>query len=455
MINPKTKILVADNERYFVQKLKTWLTEDGYEVVTLANSSRALEKLVSNEFAIFLTELKLSDIGSIELLSRLKEKQIHTQTIIITGRGTILSAVNAIKKGAFDYLLKPVEKNQLRKVVSNAAEHYQNLDSNKRAERKLHSHMRFDDIIGQSSQMLEVYRLIDLVADTTANVIITGESGTGKELVARAIHKKSSRSQGPFIAVNCSAFPRDILENELFGHEEGAFTGAMKQKAGCFELATEGTLMFDEICDMPLETQAKLLRALEERRFRRLGGKKEIAVDVRVISASNKKLEQAVNEKTLREDIYYRLSVFEIELPPLRERRGDIPVLMSFFLKLFTKKNDKPVKSFSPKAFEVLTQYRWPGNVRELRNTIERAVVLCGDATIQIKHLPVRIVTPDSKKFDIKIILGSTLDDAERELIFKTLDFVHNNKTKAAQVLKISLKTLHNKLNLYKAEKLN
>ncbi len=454
MPSKNKKILVADDEGYIVKGLHALLYEEGYEVATAFSGTEALEKLGREDYAVVLVDLTLPDLSGIELLTELRRKNILTETIIITGKGTVSTAVEAMKLGAYDYLEKPVAPDRLRTVIAKALEHYRLVVSHRKLQQELKHLTRYEELIGQSKEMQRVYKLIDAVADTTANVVITGESGTGKELVARAIHKKSGRRDGPFIAVNCSAFPTEILENELFGHEQGAFTGALKEKPGCFELAHTGTLFLDEICEMPLEIQAKILRALEERRFRRLGGKKEIEVDVRVISASNKKLEKAVEEKTLREDIYYRLSVVEIELPPLRERTSDIPLLMNEFLKLFSQTHDKKVSKFSPRAFEVLNRYHWPGNVRELKNTIERAVVLCKGDTIEVTDLPDRIINPNGTKHEIHIRIGTSLEITERELILKTLEHVNNNKTRAAQILGISLKTLHNKLNQYRREAL-
>lgn len=309
----------------------------------------------------------------------------------------------------------------------------------------------FGQLVGQSDAMLELYDLIEAVAVSTANVIIGGESGTGKELVAQALHTRSLRRKEAFVAVNCSAFPREILENELFGHEHGAFTGALKEKPGCFELADKGTLFLDEICEMPLDIQAKMLRVLEQRSFRRLGGRKEVEVDVRIIAASNKNLERAVREKSLREDLYYRLCVIEIQLPPLRERAGDLVLLIDNFLTIFREKNKKDVWSLSTECLKALGCYHWPGNVRELKNTIERAVILSTRSTLQLDDLPQRIIEPENGTLDIRIPIGTTLVASERQLIYKTLEFASNNKTKAAQILGISLKTLHNKLNQYRS----
>ncbi len=450
MIQKNARILVADDEEIVLSTVKTVLKGSGYQVETVSSGTAALERLTSGDFDLFLVDLTLPDIGGIELLATLKEQGILTETIIFTGRASVASAVEAMKKGAYDYLAKPIEADRLRMTILKAIEHYHLVISNKQLKRQLQTLTHYDEIIGQSNEMLNIYRMIEVVANTTANVVITGESGTGKELVARAIHRKGNRSEGPFVAINCSAFPLEILENELFGHEQGAFTGALKEKPGCFELADKGTLFLDEICEMPIETQAKILRALEERRFRRLGGKKEVEVDVRVISASNVKLEKAVEEKRLREDIYYRLSVVEIELPPLRERPGDINLLVQEFLSLFSHKNNKTVARLAPEVIDMLHWHSWPGNVRELRNAIERAVVLCDSDTVHIKDLPPRVINPNGGMIDVQIPLGSKLEFAEKEMIFHTLEYTKNNKTRAAKTLGISLKTLHNKLNHYK-----
>lgn len=446
------RILIADHNRFPDEDLVSLLNQKGYQVATANSGAAALDKLVEKEYALLLANLNLPQLDGLQLLAEIKKRAIPTETIIISGNGTVSGAVEAIKSGAFDFLIKPLDVNRLKTTIAGAIEKYETSVSPGGNKDFLHP-IWYEDIIGQSKEMIEIYKLIDAVADTTANVVITGESGTGKELVACAIHKKSERCEGPFVAVNCSAFPKEILENELFGHEEGAFTGALKEKPGCFELADTGTLFLDEVCEMPMETQAKILRAIEERRFRRLGGKDEIEVDVRVISASNQKLEQAVEEKVLREDIYYRLSVVEIELPPLRERNGDVPLLIHDFLKMFSERNRKKVRQFSPEAMDVLNSYTWPGNVRELKNTIERAVVLCRGETVRVKELPQRIVHSDGEKVAVQIPVGTKLDMAEQKLICKTLQFVNNNKTRAAKILGISLKTLHNKLNQYKSKK--
>jgi DNA-binding NtrC family response regulator len=385
----------------------------------------------------------------LQLLRDLRQQNLPSEFIIVTGHGTIDTAVQAMRDGAYDYLTKPVDATRLRLVIEKAVERYGLVAANRRMAKQLLALSSFGELIGQSEAMRGVYKLIEAVANTDTSVLITGESGTGKELVARAIHQRGSRSSGPFVGINCSALPSEILENELFGHEKGAFTGALIQKPGCFELADGGTLFFDEIGEMPFELQAKLLRVLEERKFRRLGGRKEIEVNVRIISATNRNIRQAVKEKQVREDLFYRLAVMEIELPPLRERIGDLQLLADHFLRHFSEKTGKKISGFSRQAMAILTSHAWPGNVRELRNIIERAVVLCTSRHITPAELPKHLLD-GSESADVKIPIGTMIEEAERRIILKTLEANANNKTRAAEILGISLKTLHNKLNLYR-----
>ncbi len=444
------KILIVDDEDYIIEGLTVILKPEGYTIDSANDGEEALKKLREDAYALALIDLDIPKLDGLELLAEIKKNELVTEVVIITGKGSIHTAVEAMKNGAYDYLTKPVETDRLKSLVSKALEHYQLLVSYRNLETQLRHLTRYESLIGQSTQMRDVYRTIDAVADSTANVVITGESGTGKELVARAVHNKSNRARGPFIGLNCAAFPREILENELFGHEAGAFTGALKEKAGYFELSHGGTLFLDEVGEMPPEIQAKFLRVLEERSFRRLGGKKEISVDVRIISATNRNLEQALEEKTLREDLYYRLCVVEIKMPPLRDRMGDIELLALEFTKIFVEKNKKKVRGISPKCFNMLNHYSWPGNVRELKNVIERAVILSRSNTIELEDLPPRITQAKLGVQQINLPLGTTLDECEKEIIFRTLDHTENNKTQTAKILGVSLKTLHNKLNQYK-----
>ncbi|MFQ5637504.1 MAG: sigma-54-dependent transcriptional regulator [bacterium] len=450
-----SRILIVDDEQAITQGLSELLKEEGFITETVADGKKALSMIEKNPFELVLLDLMIPGLTGLELLAEIKKREFLTEVIIITGKGTIHTAVEAMKSHAYDYLTKPVEPIRLRAVVAKALEHQSLIKKTQRLEQKIKSMTRYEDMVGHAEKMQQIYRLIDAVADTTASVLITGESGTGKELVARAMHKKSSRAAGPFIAVNCSAFPHDILENELFGHEKGAFTGALSEKAGCFEMANGGTLFLDEIGEMPADTQAKLLRALEERSFRRLGGSKEVKVDVRVLAATNKDTKKALQEGTLREDLYFRLSVMEIEMPPLRERMSDLKPLLTEFLNHFNEKHNKQVSGFSKECYEIFSTYPWPGNVRELKNLVERAVILCTDKEIEVKHLP-KLLTSESDKSagdSESIVVGKTLYEIEKEVIFKTLQLTDNNKTQAAQMLGISLKTMHNKLNKYYLEK--
>jgi len=450
MLKRKEKVLIADDEDYIIEGLLALLEEEGYAIETARDGADALDILMKKPIGLVLADLDMPKINGLELLSQIKQKELLTEVIIVTGKGSIHTAVEAMRNGAYDYLTKPVEADRLRSVIPKALDHHQLVISHRELEAQLRNLTRYDSLIGQSPQMKEVYKLVDAVADSTANVIITGESGTGKELIARAIHNKSNRADQPFIAVNCAAFPREILENELFGHESGAFTGALKEKQGVFELADKGTLFMDEVGEMPMDIQAKILRVLEERAFRRLGGKKEISVDVRIIAATNRDLDQALEEKTMREDFYYRLSVVEIESPPLRDRLGDIELLAMDFMRSFSEKNNKNISGISPKCLTTLTRYSWPGNVRELKNVIERAIILSRTDTLECKDLPSRITEAKSSNQKLSIDLGTPLAEIEKEIILRTLDQEQNNKTHAAKALGISLKTLHNKLNQYK-----
>ncbi|MCH8871491.1 sigma-54-dependent Fis family transcriptional regulator [candidate division KSB1 bacterium] len=450
--NLKYQILIADDEPAITVGLAELLELEGYETTTVNDGQEALKQIEEKPFHIALLDLVMPGLDGLQILNEINKTGLSTTVIMISGKGSTETTVKAIKSGAYDYLDKPVDPNRLRTIIAKALEHQSLVKKNKELEQKVQSLSRYNDMVGQDEKINEVYHLIDAVADTSASVLITGESGTGKELVARAIHQKSSRLKGPFIAINCSALPRDILENELFGHEKGAFTGALKEKPGCFEMADGGTLFLDEIGEMPNDTQTKLLRVLEEMSFRRLGGTKEVTVDVRVVAATNREIQKAIKNGLLREDLYFRLSVMEIELPSLRERMSDLLPLINEFLKIFNERNKKEVKGFSPECLEVLRKYHWPGNIRELKNLVERTVILCEGDTVELKHFPKHILAAPQKKRGESIELGRELQEIEKDVIFKTLKMTHNNKTKAAQILGISLKTMHNKLNKYYIE---
>jgi DNA-binding NtrC family response regulator len=446
------RILIADDEASITEGLGDMLSLEGYQTETVNDGISALKMLREHPFHLVLVDMMMPGKNGLEVLETVKKDGLETEVIIITGKATISTAVDAIRAGAYDYLTKPVDPGRLKAIIPKALERRNLVVTNKKLTHQLESLSGYDELVGAHESMRAVYQLIDAVADTTANVFITGESGTGKELVARAIHKRSGRSAGPFIAMNCSAFPRDILENELFGHEKGAFTGAVKEKPGCFEMADGGTLFLDEIGEMPADTQSKLLRVLEDKRFRRLGGTKELTVDVRFVSATNVEVSKALEQGTLREDLYFRLSVMDIEMPSLRNRISDLGLLLEGFLDYFNKKNDKRIQRFSSECLDLMRTYLWPGNVRELRNAVERAVILCNEDTIEPKHLPKQIFSNQPKDSEEGISIGRTLAEIEKEVIFKTLKMMDQNKTKAAQVLGISLKTMHNKLNKFLAD---
>jgi DNA-binding NtrC family response regulator len=383
------------------------------------------------------------------LLKYIADKQQLTEVIVISERSDVNTAVSLMKAGAYDVLVTPVEPIRLLQSADDALAKYSEKKARRRTEERNRVLTNFEEIVGESPAIKILRQTINTVAPSDANVFVWGESGTGKELVAKALHAKSRRASKPFIAINCAALPKDILENELFGHEKGAFTGALNQKPGCFELADGGTLLLDEIGEMSTETQAKLLRAIEEQSFRRLGGRQEIKVDVRVVAATNREVTSALDQGILRSDLYYRLSVVELELPPLRNRKPDILPLANHFLRLFGMKYGKEIKGFTSDYIEMLQSYHWPGNIRELRNAIERAVVICPGESISVLDLPEKILKTQNEIMHISIPIGSSVEEAEKKLILETLASVGNNKAKAARILGVSRKTLHNKLHSF------
>jgi DNA-binding NtrC family response regulator len=374
--------------------------------------------------------------------------------LLLTAQGSIDIAVDAMKSGAYDFIQKPVDPTRLRQILQNAASQRGTSLELEATRRKLRDTGLFGQMVGSSKSMQEIFHLVEMVAPSTASVLITGESGTGKEMVARTIHEMSPRKPKPFVAINCSAIPETLIESEIFGHEKGAFTGALERRAGCFELAEEGTLLLDEIGEMPAATQAKLLRVLEDRKLRRLGSKVETPVDVRVLAATNKVPEEAVARGELRGDLYYRLNVFNIHLPPLREHKEDLPQLVDALLADMNQKHGRNVGGVSDSVLHAFNNYNWPGNVRELRNTLERAVIVCEAGMVEPKHLPPNFGSSGLKMAasdgaGIRLEVGTTVEEAEKMLILKTLAATNNNKTRAAEILGISLKTLHNKLKEY------
>jgi DNA-binding NtrC family response regulator len=433
------KVLIADDEKNVAEGLQMILSEDGYQAEMATDGQEAWDKVKSDEFGLVLADLKMPEMDGLELFAKMRENGIGSEFIMITGEASVDSAVEAMRHGAYDYLTKPLDVDRLKALIQKALEKYDVRTSNLQLQKKLESLTKYEDMIGQSEEMREIFTVIEAVAPSNASILVNGESGTGKELVARAIHQKSSRAKGPFIALNCGAFPREILENELFGHEKGAFTGATNEKAGAFELADGGTLFLDEVAEMESDVQVKFLRALEQRAFRRLGGKKEISVDIRVIAATNKNVEKALEDGDLREDLYHRLAVIPIALPPLRDRGGDLKLLAQEFLERFAEEHDKEIEGFSEGALEFVQTYAWPGNVRELKNAVERAVILAKGGKIAAADLQSRAALDEK---EARVPLGASLEEAERIMMLKTLAFANGDVKKAASILGCTQKKL-------------
>jgi DNA-binding NtrC family response regulator len=454
------RVLIADDEQDSRNALALLLSGWGYEVIEAADGREALDHANESRPTVIITDLVMPGMDGLALLEALRADLPASSVILLTGHGTIETAVAAMKEGAYDYLTKPVDVRRLRALVAKAAEKSEVLREVTLLRRQLGSVVAMGQLIGSSGPMQEIYRIVQQAAATTAPVLIAGESGTGKELVARTIHTLGARAKGPFVAVNCSAIPESLLESELFGHERGAFTGALERRAGYFELADGGTLFLDEIAEMSAALQAKYLRVLQDGVIRRLGGKTELKVDVRVIAATNKDPVVAMKQGTFREDLFYRLNVFSLTLPPLRQRRDDIPLLADAFIAEFAAKYDKTAKSLTEDALEILKAHAWPGNVRELRNCIERAVIGSDGFQISAALLPLGLRPtparpappgPAAPAGAAEPSPNMTLDESERILILKTLAALGNNKTRTAETLGISLKTLHNKLRRYQA----
>ena len=450
-----TKILVVDDEINQRSALAGVIMRWGYEVITAQNGADALMKLKNFDADVVITDLNMPELDGKGLLEELHKVTSSPLAIVLTAFGSIETALETVHDlGAFWYLEKPVQTAALKMILERAVEKRRLANHAGRLERELASRGVLGELVGESTPMQEIFHLLQQAAPTKATILITGESGTGKELTARAIHELSPRRTGPFFAVNCAAMPEALMESELFGHEKGAFTGAVERRAGCFELARGGTLLLDEIGDMPLNTQAKLLRVLEERRVRRLGSSREIELDVRVVASTNQNLKEAISKGTFREDLFFRLNVFEIRLPALRERRGDVPRLAEELIAALNEKHETRVTDLSPEVATVLAGYDWPGNVRELRNVLERAVILTGEGTITAAQLPRGFAgrpEPASREAGDAVILepGTTVAEAERSLIEMTLRHTGNNRTRAAEILGISPKTLFNKLKEY------
>ncbi len=458
------RVLVVDDEESQRTALAGMIALWGYSVETAADGQDALEKLASFPAHVIVTDLMMPRMSGQEFLRRLKDEGNPAAAIVQTAFGNLETAVATIHDlGAFWFLEKPVQSEALRLLIERGAVQSHLTEHAERLQRELSYHGVLGEITGQSKKMQEVFTLIQQVAPSRAAVLITGESGTGKELAARAIHSLSPRASSPFVAINCAAMPDTLIESELFGHEKGAFTGAVERRIGCFELAQNGTVLLDEIGDMPAATQAKLLRVLEDQRVRRLGGKSEIQLDVRVIASTNAPLEAAMREGRFREDLFYRLNVFPIPMPALRDRKEDIPVLLTALLEVINRKHGTRVADATPEAIDRLMAHSWPGNVRELRNVVERAAILAGEGAIRPEHLPAGFAgagapparpaaAASSEGGELRVSVGTTIEQAERGLIELTLEHTKNNKTRAAEILGISQKTLFNKLKEYGAQ---
>jgi DNA-binding NtrC family response regulator len=448
------KILIVEDEENERTGLSELISSWGYRTETARDGMDGLAKAEEWTPSIVITDLKMPRMGGIELLERLAEQAQAMAVILVTAQGTIDSAVQAMRLGAYDYITKPIDTQRLRSMLQNASALLGTRAELESTRKRLRDSGSLGQLRGTSKKMQEIFRLIELVSPSTASVLITGASGTGKELVARTIHQLSPRKDRPFVAINCAAIPETLIESEIFGHEKGAFTGALERRTGCFELAEGGTILLDEIGEMPFATQAKLLRVLEDHKLRRLGSKVETSVDVRVLAATNKVPEDAVACGELRGDLYYRLNVFNIHMPPLREHKEDIPDLVQLLISEMSSKHNRKVSTVSEAVMNLFANHTWPGNVRELRNTIERSIIVCDGGMIETKHLPPGFghAIPRTGAHDpdaIRLGVGTTVGEAEKMLILKTLESTGNNKTKAAEILGISLKTLHNKLKEY------
>lgn len=471
------KVLIVEDEEHARTGLTELVESWGYRASSASNGVEGLEKTIQWSPAIVVTDLKMPRMDGMMLLNRITDMPERIAVVMLTAQGSIESAVEAMRLGAFDYLPKPVDPVRLKQILHTATlqkETDVELEPQRRLARDSGT---LGAMVGNTPAMKAIFKLIERVAPSNVPVLITGESGTGKELVARALHDLSARRTKPFVAVNCAAIPETLIESEIFGHEKGAFTGAVERRAGCFELAEEGTLLLDEIGEMPAATQAKLLRVLEDRAFRRLGSKVETPTNVRIVAATNKNAQDAVENGELRGDLFYRLNVFNIQMPALREHRGDVKMIAEKMIDDMNERHGCSVAGMSDELVERMVGYDWPGNVRELRNMIERATILAGTGTIGTEHLPPRFgesgfappvrqvrsargngpvptMTAEERRVDDRMVsveVGTTVDELERQLILKTLQSTLNNKTKAAEILGISSKTLQNKLKEYNA----
>jgi DNA-binding NtrC family response regulator len=444
-------VLVVDDEKEMVELISATLKKGNYQVDSAHDGNKAIEKIRGNAYDLVITDLKMPKVSGMDILREAKRVSTDTNVVMITGYATISSAVEAMKQGAFDYIPKPFSKDELNLVAKRVFDYRRLVMENQHLKSELAEKYDYHNILGRSEAMRKVFETIEMVGPSNSTVLIQGESGTGKELVARAIHYSSPRAENPFVKLNCAAVPEGLMESELFGHEKGAFTGAVRKTKGRFERADKGTLLFDEISEMSYNLQAKLLRVLQEREFERVGDGATQRVDVRILATTNRNLREEVKAKAFREDLYYRLNVVPVFLPPLRDRKEDIPMLVEYFLDRFCYENGVERKVIDEEGLGILQSRDWPGNVRELEHTIERAVVLSRGEKILPELLMLEGV-PDGDGGGEIAEVGITLDEMERRLILKTLEREGGNKTRTANILGISVRTLRNKLNRYRRE---
>ncbi len=447
------RILVVDDEDGMRRLLSRVLTREGYETSAVGSGAEALRLVASERFDLVVTDIKMPEMDGLQLLAELKEYEPSLPIIVITAYGTIENAVQALRSGAYDYIAKPFENDEIKLTVAKAFERERLLAENRYLHAELEGRYDFSGIVGGSLAMQQVYDMASSVAVSNANVLITGESGTGKELLARSIHYSSLRKEKPFVVLNCAAISEGVLESELFGHEKGAFSGALDTRKGRFERADQGTLFIDEVAEMSMAAQVKLLRVIQEHEFERVGGNKTISVDVRIVAATNKKLEEQVKNGHFREDLYYRLNVVNINVPPLRSRREDVEPLSRFFLEKYTAETGKKITDLSPRALSCLLAHDWPGNVRELQNAIERAVVLSKGSVLTPRDFPQGMQGDDQICLQIPEKGGSLtdiLEDLERQLIIQTLQREDGSQTRAAETLGIKRTTLRYKMEKYR-----
>jgi len=447
----KLNILIVDDEKNIREGLGSSLEMDGYNILLAENGRAGLNIVNTRDIDLVISDLKMPGVSGEELLKNISASNPTIPVIILTGHGTIESAVNAMRDGAFDFLTKPVNLDRMSLLVKRALENRQLILQHRELQKeveKMTKNNKFSSIIGKSAPMRRVLDIVEQVAETKASVLITGESGVGKELIAEAIHNLSARKEKKLVEVHCAALAESLLESELFGHEKGSFTGAIARKKGRFELSDGGTIFLDEIGEISQQVQIKLLRVLQEKKFERVGGEETIEVDIRILSATNKDLKNEIEKGNFREDLFYRLNVVNIHIPPLRDRKEDIELLSAAFLKEFSEENGKKIEGIDQKARIALYKYNWPGNIRELRNCIESAVVMCKGSMITLTDMPPSVGTGTDEN-SIIIPIGISMDSAEKEIIKATLFHENGNKTKTAEILGIGRKTLHRKISEY------